>query len=118
MFGEAAPGNWAAAFRQLAGILPGDKASVVVLDKLPYLMDQSGAFESILQRAWDRELSRKPVLLILVGSDLSMMELLTSYGRPFHQRGTQMTVGPRPADHLRQVEGRGKYEILPLQGTG
>jgi uncharacterized protein len=99
VFGEAAPGNWAAAFRQLAGILPDDKASVVVIDELPYLMDPSGAFESVLQRTWDRELSRKPVLLILIGSDLSMMEALTSYGRPFHQRGTQMTVGPlNPAD--------------------
>ena len=64
VFDEAAPGNWAAAFRQLAGILPGDKASVIVIDELPYLMDSSGAFESVLQRAWDRELSRKPVLLI------------------------------------------------------
>jgi uncharacterized protein len=54
---------------------------------------------SRLQRAWDRELSRKPVLLILIGSDLSMMEALTSYGRPFHQRGAEMTVGPlNPAD--------------------
>jgi uncharacterized protein len=39
------------------------------------------------------------VLLILIGSDLSMMEAFTSYGRPFHQRGAQMTVGPlNPAD--------------------
>ena len=39
------------------------------------------------------------MLLILVGSDLSMMEALTSYGRPFHQRGTQLKVGPpNPAD--------------------
>ena len=62
-------------------------------------MDRDGAFESVLQRSWDRELSRKPVLLVLVGSDLSMMEALTSYGRPFHQRGTQLKVGPlNPAD--------------------
>jgi uncharacterized protein len=99
VFGEAAPGNWAAAFRQLAGVLPDGEPSVVVLDELPYLMDPEGAFESVLQRAWDRELSRKPVLLVLVGSDLSMMEALTSYGRPFHQRGTQLKVGPlSPAD--------------------
>jgi uncharacterized protein len=99
VFGQAPPANWAGALRQLAGILPDDKASVVVIDELPYLMDPSGAFESVLQRAWDRELSRKPVLLILIGSDLSMMEALTSYGRPFHQRGVQMTVGPlSPAD--------------------
>jgi len=31
VFGEAAPGNWAAAFRQLAGILPDEVASVVVI---------------------------------------------------------------------------------------
>jgi AAA+ ATPase superfamily predicted ATPase len=70
-----------------------------VFDEVPYLMDAAGAFESVLQRAWDRELSRKPVLLLLIGSDLSMMEALASYGRPFHQRGVDMVVGPlNPAD--------------------
>ncbi|PXX63998.1 hypothetical protein DFR70_105180 [Nocardia tenerifensis] len=99
IFGEALPGNWTAALRQLASILPDGQPSVVVLDELPYLMDPAGAFESILQRAWDRELSRKPVLLILIGSDLAMMQALTSYGRPFHQRGTEMRLGPLdPAD--------------------
>ncbi|MGH3245163.1 MAG: AAA family ATPase, partial [Trebonia sp.] len=62
VFGEAIPGNWAAALRQLAGVLPDDRPSIVVLDELPYLMDPDGAFESVLQRSWDRELSRKPVL--------------------------------------------------------
>ncbi|MGF6880788.1 AAA+ ATPase superfamily predicted ATPase [Nocardia sp. GAS34] len=99
VFAEAVPGNWTAAFRQLAGILPDDRPSIVVLDELPYLMDSAGAFESVLQRTWDRELSRKPVLLILIGSDLAMMSALTSYGRPFHQRGTEMRLGPlNPAD--------------------
>ncbi|WP_405139140.1 ATP-binding protein [Nocardia sp. NBC_01388] len=99
IFTDAVPGNWTAAFRQLASILPEDQPSVVVLDELPYLMDPAGAFESVLQRAWDRELSRKPVLLILIGSDLAMMQALTSYGRPFHQRGTEMRLGPlNPAD--------------------
>ena len=113
-----------------------------MIDELPYLMDSSGAFESVLQRAWDRELSRKPALLILIGSDLSMMETLTSYGRPFHQRGAQMTVGPlNPAD-LSAMAGltaaeafdatlitgglpivcaggdTGKTEIVPRQGAG
>ncbi len=99
VFGEALPGNWAAAFRQLAGVLPEDQPSVVVIDELPYLMDGAGSFESVLQRAWDRELSRKPVLLILIGSDLAMMRALTSYGRPFHQRGMELPIGPlTPAD--------------------
>ncbi|BFO14997.1 hypothetical protein SHKM778_13850 [Streptomyces sp. KM77-8] len=48
----------------------------------------------MLQRAWDRVLETKPVLLVLIGSDLSMMEALNSYGRPFHQRGREMVLGP------------------------
>ncbi|WP_278265030.1 ATP-binding protein [Nocardia sp. AG03] len=99
VFADALPANWTAALRQLAGILPDDEPSVVVLDELPYLMDEAGAFESVLQRAWDRELCRKPVLLILIGSDLAMMAALTSHSRPFHQRGTEMRLGPlNPAD--------------------
>lgn len=99
VFDDATPGNWSAALRQLAGLLPDDQPSVVVIDEVPYLVDRVDAFEGILQRAWDRELSRKPVLLILIGSDLSMMEALSSYGRPFHQRGKEMVLGPlNPAD--------------------
>ena len=40
-----------------------------------------------------------PVLLICIGSDLAMMEALNAYGRPFHQRATEMVVPPlSPAD--------------------
>lgn len=99
VFADAVPGNWAAALRQLAGILPDDQPSVLVIDELPYLMDEAGAFESVLQRVWDRELSRRPVLLLLIGSDLAMMAALNSHGRPFHQRGMAMPIGPlNPAD--------------------
>ncbi|MCP3819904.1 ATP-binding protein [Streptomyces sp. A3M-1-3] len=96
---EAAPTQWPAAFRLLAQVLPDDAPSVVVLDEVPYLMDSVDAFEGVLQRAWDRHLRNKPVLLLLIGSDLSMMEALNSYERPFHQRGREMVVGPlNPAD--------------------
>ncbi|MGI5285326.1 ATP-binding protein [Nonomuraea polychroma] len=99
LFAEETPGQWNAAFRLLAEILPDDTPSVVVIDEIPYLMDRVDAFEGMLQRAWDRLLSRKPVLLLLVGSDLSMMEALNNYDRPFHQRGTEMVLEPlNPAD--------------------
>jgi AAA+ ATPase superfamily predicted ATPase len=99
LFAEETPSQWNAAFRLLAEILPDDTPSVVVIDEVPYLMERIDAFEGMLQRAWDRLLSRKPVLLLLVGSDLSMMEALNSYDRPFHQRGREMVVGPlNPAD--------------------
>ncbi|WP_062204350.1 DUF234 domain-containing protein [Streptomyces sp. NBRC 109706] len=99
LFAEETPSQWNAAFRLLAETLPDDAPSVVVIDEVPYLMRRVDAFEGMLQRAWDRLLSRKPVLLLLVGSDLSMMEALNSYDRPFHQRGREMVVGPlTPAD--------------------
>ncbi|HEY9473562.1 MAG TPA: ATP-binding protein [Mycobacteriales bacterium] len=93
------PADWGDGLRLLAAALPDDAPSIVVIDEVPYLMDEDHAFEGILQRSWDRYLSRKPVLLILIGSDLSMMEALNSYERPFHQRGREMVIGPlNPAD--------------------
>lgn len=93
------PTDWAAALHVLAAALPTEEPSIVVLDELPYLMDDDHAFEGVLQRYWDRYLSRKPTLLVLIGSDLSMMEALNSYERPFHQRGREMVVGPlNPAE--------------------
>ena len=99
------PQDWDAALRLLAAALPDDTPSVVVIDELPYLMDPDQAFEGVLQRAWDRTLERKPVLLILIGSDLSMMEALNDYSRPFHQRGREMVLGPlNPADLATMLE--------------
>ena len=85
--------SWDAALRLLGSILP-DSGSVVVFDEMPYLIDADFHFEGTLQRAFDRELSRKRVLLIGIGSDLAMMEALNEYGRPFHQRASEMVVPP------------------------
>lgn len=96
---DVRPTDWPGAFRTLASLLPDDKPTAVVIDELPYLIEQIAGFESILQRAWDTQLGRKPVLFLLIGSDLAMMEALTRYDRPFHQRGREMVVGPlTPAD--------------------
>lgn len=98
-FADVSPQNWNGALRLLSEAVPDDVPSIIVLDEVPYLMQSVDAFEGMLQRAWDRYLSRKPVLLLLVGSDLSMMEALSDDDRPFHQRGTEMVVGPlNPAE--------------------
>lgn len=86
-------GSWDAALRLLASAVPED-GSVIVIDELPYLVAQDPGFEGSLQRAFDRELSRKRVLLVGIGSDLAMMEALNEYGRPFHQRAVEMVVPP------------------------
>ncbi|MET9518401.1 DUF234 domain-containing protein [Streptomyces sp. NPDC002994] len=93
------PRDWDAALHLLAAALPTDRPSVVVLDEMPYLIKNDPGFEGTLQKLFDRELSRRPVLLLCVGSDLAMMERLNDYDRPFHQRGTEMVVPPlSPAD--------------------
>lgn len=95
----ATPQTWDAAFTLLAGMLPTDGPSVVVMDEMPYLAQQDPGFEGALQKAFDRTLSKLPVLLVLIGSDLAMMEALNTYGRPFYQRGTEMVIPPlNPAE--------------------
>lgn len=91
---DTAWSSWSAVFRQLAAVLPDDAPSIVVIDELPWLMESDPSLEGVLQTAWDRLLSAKPVMLILVGSDLAMMERLDDYRRPFHQRGTVMVLNP------------------------
>ena len=86
--------SWDAALRLLAGALPEDGPSIVVIDELPYLTHSDPGFEGTLQKAFDRHLSRRPVLLIGIGSDLSVMEALDDYGRPFHQRASEMVIPP------------------------
>jgi hypothetical protein len=95
----AIPQTWDAALTLLAGILPTDQPSMVVFDEVPYLAREDPSFEGTLQKAFDRTLSRLPVLLVLIGSDLAMMEALNTYGRPLYQRGTEMVVPPlNPAE--------------------
>lgn len=91
-------GGWPDAFRALASVLPRTPC-VIVLDELPWLAEQDDLFDGALQTAWDRFLSSKPVLLLLLGSDLRMMERLTAYDHPFFGRADTMVLGPlNPAD--------------------
>jgi AAA+ ATPase superfamily predicted ATPase len=90
--------SWPDAFRVLASVLP-DSPVVIVLDELPWLAEQDEIFDGALQTAWDRLLSRRPVLLLLLGSDLHMMERLTAYDRPFFGRADNLLLGPlNPAE--------------------
>lgn len=93
VFRDVELGSWDAALRLLAATVP-DDGCVVVLDELPYLTIGDPSLEGTLQKLFDRELSRRRILLIGVGSDLTMMEALNAYGRPFHQRATEMVVPP------------------------
>lgn len=92
VFGSATPRDWAGALRLLAQTVT--EPTVVVLDELPWLMADEPALEGTLQTAWDRYLSRASVLLVALGSDLSMMERLGEYGRPLYQRMRELVLEP------------------------
>ncbi|MGO4616908.1 ATP-binding protein [Nocardia sp. 2YAB30] len=94
-------GDWNQALRSLAISAPDDKPCIAVIDEVPWLVEKDPEFEGALQTVWDRYLSAKPVLLVLVGSDISVMEALGSRDRPFFGRATKMTVEPL---HLADVQ--------------
>ena len=85
----AAPTTLTAALRLIAAALP-DSPAIVVIDEAPWLLEgiKGGAGE--LQRVWDKDLSQKPVLLLLLGSDLEMMQELNNPDQPFYGRGREM----------------------------
>lgn len=90
---EAAPTTLTAALQLLALALPDDSPSIVVIDELPWLLEGFAGGSGELQRVWDHTLSRKPVLLLLLGSDLAMMENLTRHDQPFHGRAVELVLG-------------------------
>lgn len=79
--------------------------SVVILDELPYLLAGDTEAEGLLQTAWDRYLSQAPIMLVALGSNLSMMEQLTSYGRPLFGRMRELRLDPLTVADTAAVTG-------------
>jgi AAA+ ATPase superfamily predicted ATPase len=99
LFDSQQPADWDAALSLLAAALPRDSPSIVVLDEMPFLIASDPGFEGSLQKVFDREFARLPTLILCIGSDLAMMEAVNAYGRPFHQRASEMVIHPlTPAD--------------------
>nr|WP_211116610.1 DUF234 domain-containing protein [Glycomyces buryatensis] len=104
--------TWRTALQALKTALPQNGPSVVVLDELPWLLEQDKTLEGILQTEWDRELSRLPVLLILIGSDMRMMESFSGYDSPFYGRADPMLVDPLDPRNVAQMTGLGGANAL------
>ncbi len=101
----AAPGDWLHTLRTLADAVPADRPSIVVLDEVPWLVEQDSEFEGALQTAWDRFLTAKPCLLILVGSDASIMSGLQDYQRPFFGRAAPLPIRPLSLAAIQDLTG-------------
>lgn len=90
--------TWQAALVTAAGAADQTRPSVIILDEFPYLLGATeqarDAVLGAVQTAWDRTLSKQPVLLILVGSDQAMMEMITAPKQPLHQRPAREILVP------------------------
>lgn len=93
VFEDVTVDGWAGALRLLASALP-DQPAIVVFDEFPWMCESSPELEGALQVAWDRILEAKPVLFIVIGSDITMMEALSAYERPLFGRVKEMVVNP------------------------
>lgn len=65
---------------------------VAVLDEFPWFAAADATLEGELQIQWDRVLEGLPILLVLIGSDVAMMEGLSSHGRPLFGRVRPLVV--------------------------
>lgn len=116
---DTTPATLTAALALLAAALPDDRPSVVVLDEVPWLLEAFPGGAGELQRVWDRALSRKPVLLLLLGSDLAMMEHLAQADQPFHGRATEMVLhalSPRDVARMTGLTGVDAFDAHLITG--
>ena len=109
--------SWQAALASAAVGADPVRPSVIVLDEFPYLLgDTKASRDAVLgavQTAWDRTLSKLPVLLLLVGSDQAMMEMITAPRQPLHQRPSrEMLVPPLNPAEAAALSGLAGAEAL------
>lgn len=98
-------GSWEGALTLLAREASPEYPLVIVIDEFPYLIGSVPEIEGIIQKVWDRTLEKASVLLILVGSDLSMMEALNEYGRPLYGRFREVVVPPLTPPEIGEMLG-------------
>lgn len=84
---------------------------VLVIDEAPRFMDKNSIFLTRLQHAWgtDPKLETSKIMLILVGSSISMMDRMTDQHGPLHGRITE-TIKLSP---FRYVDFRDVFKNLP-----
>jgi AAA+ ATPase superfamily predicted ATPase len=102
LFGRAAFTSWLELFEELVKVM-GDRR-LLVIDEYPYLIEEGANDE--FQKVWDTVLSKGRILLVLVGSSLSMMErnVLSQTAPLYGRRSMQLRL-----DRLRWEDLRGFF---------
>ena len=81
------PQDWEQVFKMLAQAA-GDRQAIVILDELPYALQQDSGLGSHLQAAWDHLFKDRRAILILSGSHIGMLTDLIRYQAPLYGRLT------------------------------
>jgi len=85
---------------------------IAVLDEFPWMLEQESTLEGELQAVWDRTLEKLPVLLILIGSDVAMMDNLAGHGRPLFGRVAPLVVPSLNPAEVSQALGAGSPLVV------
>ncbi len=95
----ATPASWEDLLSRLRLVVR-DTPSILVFDEFPWAWETSTWLDGLLQSLWDGDLSRHPVLMLLIGSDEAMMDRLFEHDRPlFGRLDDQLVVRPfNPAE--------------------
>ena len=95
--------QWEPIFKTLCEKRHGQKL-LLILDEFQYLGKSNPAFPSVFQKIWDTFLKQQPIMVILCGSLISMMESQTlSYSSPLYGRRTgQIKLRQIPFSHYGQ----------------
>ena len=113
--------DWEGALLAAASGATADRPSIIVLDEFPELCERRrgpdgellpSSQEGSIRAAW-RALEQMPVVLVLIGSDLAMMERITVYGAPLYQRPTrELLVPPLNPLEVARLTGRTGADAL------
>jgi len=82
--------DWDELFRELVGLLDkSDRKMVIILDEFTYAIDAYPDLPNKLQAVWDHELKERPIMLVISGSHVGMMEdEVLAHRSPLYGRAT------------------------------
>lgn len=94
-----------------------EQPSILVIDEFPWAEEANPGLDGLLQSLWDTDLGRRPVLVVLVGSDEAMMSRLFEHDRPLFGRldGNIVLEPFTPAETAQALGGsRGAMETFDV----
>jgi uncharacterized protein len=116
-FTTVVPKDWYDLLARMGHALRGGPA-ILVIDEFPWAVQACGGLDGLLQSLWDSDLSKLPVLVILIGSDEAMMDRLFEHDRAlFGRLDDQLVVQPfNPAETALALGGdRSPLDVFDAQ---